>query len=86
MFVWKSVNQYNNTSFHLQKINVGYSALSKETETDREKPKFEVGDRVRITYNMRIFSVKFTLKIGQKNYMWLILSWKLILGQIKLKI
>ena len=35
---------------------------------------------------IRIFLVKIILKIGQEKYLLLILFWKLLLGQIKLKI
>ena len=69
------LDQYNNTYHHSinkKPIKADYSALTQKIETDSKAPKIRVIDRVIIT-NIRIFLVKFSLKIGQKKYLLLIL-------------
>ena len=87
IFLNELLDQYNNTYHHSinkKPIKADYSALTQKIEADSKAPKFRVIDRVIIT-NIRIFLVKFTLKIGQKKYLLLILFWKLILGLIEIK-
>ena len=55
----KLVDQYSNTYHHSinkEPINVDYSALTEEIETNFKAPKFTVNDRVRITKYKNIFS------------------------------
>ena len=59
--------------------------MFEEIETNHKSPKFQVGDRVRIT-NIKIFLAKVAPKIGQEKYLLLIPFRKLILGWIELKI
>ena len=87
IFLNELLDQYNNTYHHSinkKPIKADYSALTQKIETDSKAPKIRVIDRVIIT-NIRIFLVKFSLKIGQKKYLLLILFWKLILGLIEIK-
>ena len=60
----KLVYQYNNTyhySINKKPINVDYSALTENIESNPKAPKFEVNDRVK---SIKIFLGKITLKIG----------------------
>ena len=80
----KLVHQYKNTYHHSinkKPCNADFSAVIEKIETNSKAPKFKVNDRVRIT-KYKIFSVKVTLKIGQKKYSLLILFRKVILGLI----
>ena len=79
----KLVDQCNNTYHSIIKrpINAVYSALTEKIETNHKTPKFKVNDKARITKYKNIFS-NITLKIGQENYLLLILFWKLILGHV----
>ena len=80
------VDEYSNTyhcSIGKKPIHVDYSALIEEIESSH-KPKFEVGDRDRITKYKNIFIKDYT-EIGQARYLLLILCSKLIFGHIKLK-
>ena len=75
IFLNELLDQYNNTYHHSinkKPIKADYSALTQKIETDSKAPKIRVIDRVIIT-NIRIFLVKFSLKIGQKKYLLLIL-------------
>ena len=80
-FSSKLVHEYNNTyhnSIDKQPIDTDYSALYQETETHPKRPKFNVGDRVRITKhrNKQRVHKKISLKmlvIGTvlKNNPWI---------------
>ena len=55
----KLVDQYNNTyhdSINKKPINVDYSALTEQIETNLKASNFKVNDRVRITKCKSIFS------------------------------
>ena len=67
----ESINKYHR-SIGKTPIDADYSALSEEIQTNPEASKFKVHNRVRIT-NKIIFLAKFTLKIGQKKYLLLVL-------------
>ena len=86
----KLVDQCNNTYYYSidkNPINSDYSALTEKTERNSKAPKFKINYRVKIPkHKIRVFVVKITLKIGQENYLLLILFWKLILGPKNLKI
>ena len=73
----KLVDQCNNTyhySIEKNPINSDYSAMTEKTERSSKAPKFKVNYRVRIPkHKIRVFVVKITLKIGQDNYLSLIL-------------
>ena len=59
----KLVDQYNNNynrSIGKKPIDADYSALTEETESSHNAPKFEVGDRVGITKYKIIFSKSYT--------------------------
>ena len=73
------VEEYNKKSIDVD------SYFSEKFESIHKAPKFKVGDRVKIVKYKNI-SAKVILKNGQKQYMWLILWWELILGPIRLKI
>ena len=96
--IWISslVYQYNNTyhySINRKPIN-DIKNFDWKIETNNNASEFRVNDRVIILeliiewelLSLRIFSVKVTLKIGQRKYLLLILFWKLIFGLIKLKV
>ena len=70
----KFVYQCNNTYHHFidkKPTNADYSATIQKLMTNSKDLKFKVNDRVRIS--IKIFLVKFTLKIGQKKYLLSIL-------------
>ena len=71
----KSVDECNNTyhcSTGKKNVDIDYSALSEEIETNHKSPKYQVGDRVRITkYKKKL--AKVTPKIGQEKYLLMIL-------------
>ena len=73
------VEEYNKKSIDAD------SYFSEKFESIHKAPKFKVGDTVKIVKYKNI-SAKVILKNGQKQYMWLILWWELILGPIRLKI
>ena len=73
------VEEYNKKSIDAD------SYFSEKFESIHKAPNFKVGDRVKIVKYKNI-SAKVILKNGQKQYMWLILWWELILGPIRLKI
>ena len=53
-------------------VDIDYSALSEEIEMNHKSPKYQVGDRVRITkYKKKL--AKVTPKIGQEKYLLMIL-------------
>ena len=57
------VDEYKNTyqwSIHKKHIDVDYSNLTKEIETNPKAPKSEVADRVRIAKYKNIFSKGYT--------------------------
>ena len=96
--IWISslVYQYNNTyhySINRKPIN-DIKNFDWKIETNNNASEFRVNDRVIILeliiewelLSLRIFSVKVTLKIGQRKYLLFILFWKLIFGLIKLKV
>ena len=59
----KLVDQYNNTyhnSIGKEPINVDYSHLTENIETNTKAPKFKVNDRVRITKYKNTFSKGYT--------------------------
>ena len=69
MLLWK-VNKYNNT-IKMKPVDVNsitYTDFNKES--NKEDPKFEVVDRVRIS-NTKIFLQKVTLEIVLRKFLWL---------------
>ena len=59
----KLVDQYNNTyhrSIDKEPVDVDYSVLTEEIESNLKTPKFKVSDRVRITKYKNIFSKGYT--------------------------
>ena len=57
------VNQCNNTYYYSigkKPINVDYSAVTENIETNTKASKFKVNDRVRITKYKNIFSKGYT--------------------------
>ena len=59
----KLVNEYNNTYHHSIHENADYSTSTENIKAKPQSPKFNVNDRVRISYYKNIL-VKFTLKNG----------------------
>ena len=49
-------NNTNHRSIGEKPVDANYSALSKEIETSPKSPKFQVGDKVRITKYKNIYS------------------------------
>ena len=71
----KLVDQYNNTyhySINEKPINVDYTTLTKNIETNPKAPKFKVNNRARITKYKN--AVRVTLKIGQEKCLLSILT------------
>ena len=67
----KLEDEYSNTYYHSvdkKPIDAYYSAFSEETETNPKAPKFKVGDRVRITEHMSIFSKGYIKKWSRKIF------------------
>ena len=59
-------------------IDVGYSALT-EIETSPKASNSKVVIELELL-STKVFLARVTLKNGQKEYLWLILIWKLVLG------
>ena len=71
----KLVDQYNNTyrhSINKKPINVDYSALTEQIETDHKAPNLMLMIESELL-SIKIFLVKVTLKMGQEKYLLLIL-------------
>ena len=69
MLLWK-VNKYNNT-IKMKPVDVNSSTYTDfNKENNKEDPKFEVVDRVRIS-NTKIFLQKVTLEIVLSRFLWL---------------
>ena len=82
------MDHFSNTYHHSinkKPINAGYSASTGNNESNPKPPKFKVKDKWELL-SIRIYFVRFILKIGQEKYLLSILFWKLIIGHIKLKI
>ena len=59
----KLVDEYNNTYDHSvgrKPVDVDYSALAEERETNPKSPKFKVGNKVRVAKYKIIFSKNYT--------------------------
>ena len=74
----KLVEQYNNVFKHSINeipINANYSAFTEKIETDRKAAKFKVNvsDFMSELLSIRVFVVKFILKLGQEKHLSLIL-------------
>ena len=76
----KILKQYNNTKHSSIKMspieaskkkNEGtvYFNLYDDMETSKQKPKFKIGDKVRISKYKRKTSIKGILQTGQKRYL-----------------
>ena len=87
-YLSKLVDEYNNTyHYFIDKLTVedNHSALNEEIEINLKSPKFEVGDRARITKYKHTFSKGYT-ENWPKEIFSIDSVLKPILGRITLKI
>ena len=62
-YLYKLVDQYNNTYHHSineKPVNADYSALTEKIKTNPKAPEFKVNDRISITKYRSIFSKGYT--------------------------
>ena len=70
------VNKYNNTvhrSIIVKPVDVTSDSYAEyDEDSNLTKPKFQVGDHVRISKNTKTYLLKDILKIGQKKFLLLV--------------